>query len=247
MTDQNLRNRVVETAKLVLRLGMARADVSIGRDPYVGRLVRAAQHVGVDTILDVGANVGQFARMVRSAGFEGDMISFEPLQTAHKILARRAGHDPRWQTFNVAVGAEKGTAQINVSANSFSSSLLPMTETHLRAAPESRVIGSQQVEVTTVADIVTELGLKRDKTLLKIDTQGFEEQVLAGAGDLLNEFAAVQLELSFVELYEGQALFDEGVSRMRDCGLRLWTLETGISDQHGQLLQCDGLFLRTAG
>ena len=83
-------------------------------------------------------------------------------------------------------------------------------------------------------------------TLLKIDTQGYEDEVLAGAGDLIGEFAAVQLELSFVELYTGQRLFDDFYDHMRSRGYRLHILEPGFSDPSGRMLQCDGLFVRTA-
>lgn len=245
MTDQRWQNRLRERAKLGVRRGLQRADLSIGRDPYTSRLVRSLEHAGIDTVLDIGANVGQFSSMLRTSGFAGRLISVEPLTTAFAQLARRAGRDPQWQVINNAVGSAPGTAQINVSANSFSSSLLMMTRRHLEAAPDSAVIGVQDVSVTTVADLMTQLDLDPERTLLKIDTQGFEEPVLAGAGDLLDTFAAVQLELSFVELYEGQLLFDDLASQLRDRGMRLWTFETGISDDTGRLLQCDGLFLRS--
>ena len=143
-----------------------------------------------------------------------------------------------------AVGAAPGRSTINVSSNSYSSSLRTMTADHLAADPASAVIGTQDVEVVTVVDLVQSQGLDPRRALLKIDTQGFEAEVVAGAGDLLDSFAAVQLELSFVRLYEGQALFDDLVASMQGHGLSLWTLETGISGPNGRLLQCDGLFLR---
>lgn len=242
--DQGLRNRFRETAKLAVRRGLQRADLSIGRDPYVRRLVRALDHAGVDTVLDVGANVGQFACAVRSAGFKGRIISVEPLVAAYEQLSRRAASDQRWQTLNVAVGAAPGTTQINVSANSYSSSLLTMTAEHLAADSESRVIGTQDVQVVTAADLAMTHDIVPASTLLKVDTQGFEQQVLDGAGHLLDEFAAVQVELSFVELYAGQRLHDDLVAHLAARGLTLWSLETGISDAAGRLLQCDGLFLR---
>lgn len=245
MNDQGLKNRWREIAKLGVRRGLQRADLSIARDPYVRRLVRSLDHAGIDTVLDIGANVGQFGRMVRTAGFGGRIISVEPLATAYEQLAKRAGADQRWDCVNTAVGAQPGSTQINVSANSYSSSLLTMTRTHLAADPESQVIGTQDVEVVTVVDLVATHGLAPAKTLLKIDTQGYEQQVLDGAATLLGDFAAIQLELSFVELYEGQRLYGDLVEQMAGLGLTMWSLETGISDDSGRLLQCDGLFLRS--
>ena len=121
-----------------------------------------------------------------------------------------------------------------------------MTQRHLSADPKSATVGTQEVRVTTVRDLVHDLSIEPERALLKVDTQGFERQVLDGAGDLLDRFAAVQLELSFVELYEGQQLYNELVADLGLHGLDLWTLETGISDDTGRLLQCDGLFMRRA-
>lgn len=233
-----------ERAKLGLRLSLHRAGISIGRDPYVNRVARLLEHRGISTVLDVGANVGQFARMIRGAGFTGDILSFEPLSDAYRRLSRRSRRDDRWQAFNLAVGAERGSSTIHVSDNSYSSSLLTMTDRHLEAAPGSEIVGQEDVEVTTVAQVVADHAIDPSRTFLKVDTQGFERAVIAGAGPLIDDFAAVQLELSFVELYEGQELFDEGVETMRKHGLDLWIIEPGISDPHGRLLQCDGLFAR---
>jgi FkbM family methyltransferase len=233
-----------EIAKLGLRLTLHRAGVSIGSDPYVNRLSRLLDHRGIGTVLDVGANVGQFARMLRGAGFGGDILSFEPLSDAYRRLSRRSGKDDKWQAFNLAVGDKPGRSTIHVSDNSYSSSLLEMTNRHLEAAPGSEVVGDEDVEVTTVARIVDDHGLDPARTLLKVDTQGFERAVIAGSGPLIDDFAAVQLELSFVELYEGQELFEEAVERMRKHGLELWIIEPGISDATGRMLQCDGLFAR---
>ena len=234
-----------EIAKLGVRLALHRTGVSIGRDPFVNRVARLLGARGIETVLDVGANVGQFARMVRAAGFDGDILSFEPLSDAYRRLARRSKGDPRWQAFNTAVGSEPGRSTIHISANSYSSSLLAMTKAHLDAAPGSEFIGTEDVDVTTVADIVEEHGLDPAHMFIKVDTQGYEKAVMAGAGAVIDKVAAVQLELSFVELYEGQELFDEGVATMNDHGLELWTLDPGISDAEGRLLQCDGVFVRS--
>ena len=146
-----------------------------------------------------------------------------------------------------AVGREPGETTINVSANSFSSSVLDMTDAHRTSAPGSGYVAQETVALTTVAKLVADHGLDPARTLLKIDTQGYEEEVLAGAGDLVGGFAAVQLELSFVELYAGQQLFDDLYGRMRDLGYTLHILEPGFSDADGRLLQCDGLFVRASG
>lgn len=233
-----------ESSKLVLRRSLLRADLGLTRDPAVKRLVRTLRHLHIDMVLDVGANQGQFAALVRAAGYDGRIVSFEPLPDAHRRLEKRADRDRLWSTSHAALGATNGSATIHVSANSYSSSILEMTRTHLAAAPQSRVITQVEAPLRRLDGVCSELGIEPGRTLLKVDTQGYESEVLDGAGDLLSALAAVQLELSFVELYRGQALFDDLRTRLQEEGLVLWSLEPGISDESGRLLQCDAVFAR---
>lgn len=246
MTDQPLTNRARETGKLWLRRALQRADLEIGRGSYAGRLVHTLRSQRIDTVLDIGANVGQFAVLTRSAGFGGRIISCEPLSGAFAKLSQRAARDDKWTALNTAVGAVEGTATINVSQNSFSSSIRDMTAAHLDTAPQSRFVATEEVPVTTVRDLVAANDVNPARTLLKIDTQGFEGEVLRGAGDLIGQMSAIQLELSFVELYDGQLLFEDLVTLMSDNNYRIQQLEPGISDRDGRLLQVDGLFVRSA-
>ncbi|MCW2950711.1 MAG: Methyltransferase, FkbM family [Thermoleophilia bacterium] len=244
MTDQSIHNRVRETGKMYLRRVLQRADVEIGRGSYATRLVHTLHAHRVDTVLDIGANVGQYATLIRSAGYRGRIISCEPLSGAYGKLSTRAARDDGWTALNTAVGDRAGRALINVSENSFSSSIRPMTTAHLDTAPASRYLTTEEVPVTTVRSLVESYSVDPARCLLKIDTQGFEGEVLRGAGDLLGRIAAVQLELSFVELYEDQLLFDDLVLRMSSDGYRIQQLEPGISDRAGRLLQVDGLFVQ---
>lgn len=244
VTDQTLANRLRERAKLLVRGALHRADVDVSRHPYPRRLVRSLDALGIDTILDIGANVGQYGLMTRRAAFRGRIISCEPLAGAFGELSKRAARHDGWTPVHTAVGSTSGTTTINVSANSFSSSVLEMTDAHLTGAPGSGYISSETVAMTTVRDLVAEHGVVPSRALLKIDTQGFEGEVLAGAGELIDEFGAVQLELSFVELYAGQRLFDDLYALMREHGLRLHIIEPGFSGPDGRMLQCDGLFVR---
>src|SRR5206468_7221981 len=130
----------------------------------------------IDTVIDVGANVGQYGASLRASGFGGRIVSCEPLSEAVARLQRRAGKDPKWTAIRTAVGAEPGTLEINVSANSYSSSVLPMTAAHTGAAPGSEYVGAEQVPVTTIAEVIESRGIDPAQTWLKIDTQGYEAQ-----------------------------------------------------------------------
>ncbi|WP_345102498.1 FkbM family methyltransferase [Nocardioides kongjuensis] len=113
-----------------------------------------------------------------------------------------------------------------------------------RRAPDSAYVAVERVEVTTVAALAEKFAVEPARTLLKIDTQGYEAEVMAGAGDLLGRFDGMQLEVSFVELYEGQQLAEQTIAVLREHGYRLQSLETGFSDPTGRLLQCDVLVVR---
>jgi FkbM family methyltransferase len=237
--------RAKEYAKIALRSGLHARNLDLVRNPYPVRVATALRWLGASTVLDVGANIGQYGAALRASGFAGRIISFEPLPDAYAHLRRRSASDQGWSARNSAVGDEIGMLKLNVSANSFSSSVLPMTNAHLDAAPGSQTIGSHQVQVTTVADVVRVQAVDPGRTLLKVDTQGYEGPVLDGAGELLGQFAAVQLELSFVPLYAGQQLFGELTERLAAAGFGMYALDAGFADPRtGRMLQCDALFVR---
>lgn len=190
----------------------------------------------VDVVLDVGASDGEWARGIRSLGFRGRIISFEPLEDP-------PARDRDWDWHRIALGDESRTAFFRVTANRQSSSLLPMAETHLRHAPESAEVGQIEVEVARL----DELGLvPRDcRAYLKLDVQGAELAVLRGAQDSLEFVRVVEAELSAVELYRGQALVEEVIAFLRSAGFDPIGVETSFRDRlSGDLLQANGFFRR---
>lgn len=201
---------------------------------------------GIDLVVDVGANVGQFGEFLRSEiGYRGRIISFEPLSSAYKIVAEKASADAKWETFNFALGDREHRAEINIAGNSYSSSLLPMGQKHIEAAPESGYVGRETIEVRTLDAMFGEIHRAAEHIFLKIDTQGFEDRVLAGGEDSLRLIDTVQLELSLVPVYEGAPLFEDLYSLMLSKGYRLSAMEEVFWHREtGQLLQIDGIFHR---
>ncbi|MGA8615093.1 MAG: FkbM family methyltransferase, partial [Xanthobacteraceae bacterium] len=136
-------------------------------------------HHKVELIFDVGANTGQYAKKTRSEGYRGKIVSFEPSPDAHAALVENAKSDPLWVVHKrAAVGSEPGEAEINISRNSESSSILPMLEAHSSAAPASAYVGKARTEVITLDSVFDDYRGRNERTLLKIDTQGFEDKVL---------------------------------------------------------------------
>jgi FkbM family methyltransferase len=212
---------------------------------------KLVQRYGVEAVLDVGANAGQYARELRvDLGYAGEIISFEPLAAAFEELQRACRGDAHWRAINCALGARSELRSINVAANSVSSSLLDMLPRHRDAAPESRYIGEARIEVHTLDSLFDRLlpAPTPKEIYLKIDTQGFEREVLHGAADSLQRIRTVQLELSLVPLYRGAPLLGEMCELMQKAGYTLVSLEAGFVDpESGQVLQADGIFRRIPG
>ena len=173
----------------------------------------------VDLVLDVGANAGQYGRGLRDAGYRGRIVSFEPMRGAYARLEHEAKSDPFWDTRNFALGDFDGSAEINISANSYSSSILEMLPRHVQSAPVSRYTGRESVAVHKLDTVIDALTVGSEALFLKVDTQGYEKRVLAGAAHTLNWIVGAQLELSLVPLYDGNALLGEMVKLMEDSGL----------------------------
>jgi hypothetical protein len=121
-----------------------------------------------------------------------------------------------------------------------------MTAAHLDAAAYSKYVGTEEVPVVTLADLIAQYAGSSDAgVFVKLDVQGHERDVLAGAGEHLDTIGGIQLELSLVELYAGQALMPAQVEFLAGHGLSLWSLDRGFMDgKTGRLLQCDGTFVR---
>lgn len=209
------------------------------------RAVLLAQ-LGIDTVLDVGANIGQYAAQLRLYGFTGTIHSYEPLASAHARLATRAAADPRWHTHPLGLARSQGHAILHVSQNSQSSSLLAMLPRHLEGAPESAVVGEERVELTTLAAALAELGAPR-YAFVKIDAQGSERAILEGAGPGLDGVAGLELELALVPLYDGETLFGDMVSWLATRSFELRWVGQGLVDHRtGAVLQVDALFARAS-
>jgi len=201
--------------------------------------------LNLDIILDVGANAGQFAKLCRALGHNGPILSFEPSNTAYQKLLHASASDSLWTVAGIALGAESGEAQINISADSFCSSILPMLDSHLAAAPHSGYLHKEKVSIRRLDDVLPPAAFK-SRAFLKLDVQGFELQVLSGAPKLLSKALAVQLEMSLIPLYQGETLMPEMSAIMSHHGFQLWDLEPSFRDSAtGRLLQVDGIFVRT--
>lgn len=232
-----------------LRRLARRIGVDVSRYPEATAEYQAdqllAQH-RVGLVLDVGANDGGYAAMLRRAGYRGRIVSFEPVQEPFRRLRERTADDPLWTAVPWAVGDTDGTVDIHVAGNAAaSSSVLAMLPRHAEAAPESRYVGVEQAQQRRLDTLWPELVQAGDRVFLKVDVQGAEKHVLAGAGDRLVQCVGAQLEVSFAPLYEGGMLYREALDWLEAVGLSLMYVVPGFTDPRtGRMYQCDVVCFR---
>jgi FkbM family methyltransferase len=243
MLATRIARKVIRTALRKISLDLVRYD---HRFHPLARRMRLLSTHGITVVLDVGANVGQYAMELRALGYRGRIVSFEPLRDAFSELQRMARRDALWDVVNVGLGDTEETMTINRAANSYSSSFLKMLSAHLKSAPDSAYVGVQDAEMRTLDSVAPAYVRAEDRVFLKIDTQGYEYRVLKGASQLLPQLVGIQLEMSLVPLYEGELTFASVMGYVVDRGFTLMSLEPGFSNPlTGQLLQVDGLFFRS--
>lgn len=209
-------------------------------------LAKELQSRGVDTVLDIGANVGQFATALRKAGFRGRIISFEPLSSAHQRLQCLARRDTNWIVHSRgAISDHRGKLTMNISSNSVSSSILDILPAHTGAAPESSVVAHESCDCWSLDELVGQYLADGDRLFIKVDVQGAEWKVLDGARQTLSRTSGLLVEVSFVPLYDGQYLWRAIIDRLAAEGFELWRIDPAFTDLHsGRTLQADCAFFR---
>jgi FkbM family methyltransferase len=208
------------------------------------QLVKSFDKFEIDLIFDIGANTGQFAEEIFNYGYKNKIVSFEPLTSAHAKLIKHASKYPNWHVYNrCAIGDYDGTTSINISENSVSSSILDMTQNHLDAAVNSKFIDKENVNIYKIDSILGQYDFKN--IFIKIDAQGFENNIINGSVNSANKIKGFLCETSLIELYKGQSLWQEMITKFDDLGFKLWGIQPGYSDPRtGQTLQVDLIFYK---
>lgn len=238
----NIRLTVKKIAKL---LGVDLRAYHHSRSE-AARLGSLLSHYGIDLVLDVGANSGQFAEYLRYVGYKGRIVCFEPLSVPYARLQAMARNDSRIVCAPpMALGDYDGEIIVNKAANHESSSVLRVMEHHAEREPQARFVGCEKVPVRRLDTVVAEYLKDSVRPFLKIDVQGYESRVLDGAAELLPGLTSLQLELSLVPLYEDEPPYRVIIDRVEKAGFALHDLTPCYSDPDtGRTLQVDALFFR---
>jgi FkbM family methyltransferase len=177
----------------------------------------------VNCVLDVGANTGQYARMLRRIGYRGHIVSFEPVPQFFAELAANAAPDPLWSVHNLALGSVDDTAEMNVTANTLSS-LLPASAYGERRFHSLRRPTTLPVPVRRldgVLDGVLPPNLDGPRIFLKLDTQGYDVRAFEGLGERHREIVAMQSEMALLRIYEGMPRLPEALSIYERAGFEI--------------------------
>lgn len=215
--------------------------------PEILALRRFTEHFGIDCVIDVGANTGQYATLLRrDVGFRGTILSFEPNPDVFAILERNAASDPRWHVHNMALSDADGTATFNITAaDQFSSLNAPDVEDALF---EGRTAITRTVEVATrrLESLWPELAAKHGVAtpFLKMDTQGHDRSVCDGAGRALAQMAGVQSELAVRPLYAGATGYGEMIAILAAAGFSPNAFFANTKGHFPLLVEMDGIFVR---
>ena len=199
----------------------------------------------IDLIFDIGANVGQYAMLLRKLGYKNQIVSFEPMKKEFNILKNKSINDSFWEIKNCAIGDTDTEDLINISGNSVSSSLHKMKQNHIKVQKKSEYIGQEKINVKKIDSFIDDYSKIYDNIFMKVDTQGNEYNVIKGSRDLINKITGIQMEMSIIPLYENEKNHIELIKFLDEKGFVLFSIEPGFSNSiSGQLLQYDGIFIK---
>jgi FkbM family methyltransferase len=233
--ESRLRTNSIARSARELITGIG--DVS---NTSIKSISRYLDKLHIQTVIDVGANVGQFGMDIRRHGFKNQIVSYEPVQETFNTLTRTIKRHQPWKAFRLGLGAEESELSINVSGNAgLSSSIFEMKSLHLENFPESATVSREKISISTVDKQLEILGLLPRDIMLKLDVQGFEAEVLKGASVSLSSIPLCYLEVSISPLYKGEVSFLPLLIELSKFGHEVIDVFRGIKAKDGKLLQLD--------
>ena len=200
----------------------------------------------IKTVLDIGANTGQFAKEAREKLPDTKIYSFEPLKECFDKLEENMKTDKNFKAFNIALGDKNEKAEMHKSSYTPSSSILEMAKAHKTLFPHTKENKPEQIEVKRLDDAVISLSLEKE-IMIKVDVQGFEDKVIEGGKETFKKTKVVLIENSFVELYESQPLFDDIYEKLKSFGFEYkGSMQEKVDKHTGKIISEDSIFIRNS-
>jgi FkbM family methyltransferase len=229
----------------IIKTALARYGYAVVRSDLPGYFFADwVTRLGTDLVFDVGANIGDYALQLRSRGYAGRIVSFEPLTEVFEELSKRAKSEGKWTALNLALGQEVGEFEINIGDYTVTSSFRCVTDSHAETHAWARSSCKQTAKMTRLDDIFDHHARPDDRVVLKMDVQGFEDQVLRGGLKSLPRISGIQTEMAIVPTYSGQTDMLSQIRWLEGVGFKLVDLVNGTRADDGYLIEVDGFFVR---
>jgi FkbM family methyltransferase len=243
-----------QSIKRVIQKAARVVGLHVGRYPPVDSLAyhlkTVFRELEIDCVLDVGAHEGEFAGFLRDLDYAGEIVSFEPVASSFAKLCLARSTDKAWRGHNIALGAEDGELALNIYAGSvFNSFLKPAEHGTTRFRDATQLVRVDKVAVRRLESVIDELLAVRpaSRIFLKIDTQGYDLEVVRGAGSRLPEIRALQTELAARATYEGMPTLPEALAALDLLGFEVTGLFPVARElDHLRVIEFDCVMCRKA-
>ena len=215
------------------------------QDDFNFLITRCIKKFQIDCFWDVGANIGQTGLSIRKHGYTGNILSFEPQEEAYKKLLKNSFNDPKWKIYEKCGLGQNGLKKINISKNSVSSSFLEMENLHLDKNPQSKFIKKEEVKIISLNEVFNKEKNSFKKNFLKIDTQGYEKEVLVSGENILDDFIGISCEISVQPLYKNEAKFLDIINYLNTKGFEIYSVHNSYYEiDYGQTFSVDIVFIK---
>lgn len=216
------------------------------------QIIWILKNYGVNCVLDVGANVGQYGASLRKSGYEGHIVSFEPVPQFAAKLMERSADDPKWHVFQTALGSYDGEIQMRVqgqstSAWTTSSSFGLENYKHLAEHVDDELTTVSINRLETLFPQILELVEPNNtspRIYLKMDSQGFDIETFRGVGQYLDLIVAMQSELALIKLYEEMPGMAEALNEYQSKGFEPVGFFPVVTAADGRAIEFDGTLVR---
>ena len=233
--------------RLLLSRGLEVVRTSGAPPSFRLHLEQLFDRLGIDVVLDVGAHVGEYGSWLRAIGFEGRIVSFEPVPESFAALAERTARDAAWRALPYALGAQRERRTITLAGAATFSSFRPASPYALAEFGAERVGGpTMAVDVRTLDEIWDTVVDGGERVYLKLDTQGWDLDVLRGTAGRLERVLALQTEVALKPVYSGAPSYRESLAALEDLGFEISGLFPVGLDSQMRLLEVDCVALRPA-
>lgn len=249
------RPPIQKVLKQTLRKAAYTVGLQVGRfpgpDTLQGHLKSFFQRTGINCVIDVGAHLGEYAQEIREIGYRGRIVSFEPVRTSYEVLVKKAREERDWIIQHCALGSEDGEKEINVYQGTVFNSFLPSSSVGTeRFGAQVELAAKERVPIRRLDQVFETCidGIANPRVFLKMDTQGWDLEVVKGASGILDRLVGLQSEMAVKQCYEGMPGYTRALDHYAALGFQVTGMFTVARDTDGlQVMEFDCVLLRTPG